>query len=205
MTDEATRYMKDPGTLVDVVREVVEGLREGAGDSNLREAEGQLREVSRVIEKMEKKMLPVTDHLRHAKMDLLARIDQQRGAQERLETLLRGLSETLSGTVPGKPREAMGPKISEERLRDVLLSVLRELEGGGYKQDVRDRMGELLSEELSASDRFLTRSGRPSWSGRTGRIVGRLKREGVLHRNSPNGPAPKGWWVLVEKKGGDHG
>ena len=199
MTDATKLYMEDPEALVDVVREVVEGLRAEAANGNVREAEGQLREVSRAIEKMEKKDLPVTDHLRRAKMDLVAQIDEQREAEDRLETLVSGLSEVLGVASQTRTREAAGPKISSERLRGALLEVLEELEGGAFKEDVRNRMEEVLGEELKASDLVLTASGRPSWKARTGRIANRLKREGILQRNMPNGPAPQEWWILARE------
>jgi len=203
MTDSVKEFRENPEALVDVVREVVEGLRAEASNGNIREAEGQLREVSRAIDKMEKKGLPVTDHLRRAKMELVAQINEQRDAKDRLEAFVSGVSEVLGVTENRRSRKRKSPKTPVNRLRDVLLTVLGDLESGGSREDVRDRMEGVLGEELSASDRVLTRSGRPIWWARTSRIANRMKREGTLQRNTPNGPAPQGWWVLADRESND--
>ena len=65
-------YVKDPSLLVDLCREVIDGLDSSTDDSDVGEREAQLREISKTIERFEKAGVSVPDVLRGEKTRLAA-------------------------------------------------------------------------------------------------------------------------------------
>jgi len=66
------RFVKDPGLLVELCREVIDELDSGTDDPDSGEWEAQLREIAKAIERLEKAGVSVPDVLRGEKTRLAA-------------------------------------------------------------------------------------------------------------------------------------
>ena len=61
-----------------------------------------------------------------------------------------------------------------------------------HRKDIRDRVGELLADQLSDSDYTRNSSGRIRWEHRTGWMLTRLKQQGMVDSDG------RGHWWLTE-------
>ena len=69
---EIERFVKDPGLLVELCREVIDEIDAGTDETDSAEREAQLREIAKAIERLEKVGVSVPDVLRAEKTRLAA-------------------------------------------------------------------------------------------------------------------------------------
>src|SRR4051812_31696880 len=66
------RFVRDPSTLVELCREVIDQLDSSSDDAAVSEQEAQLRAIARAVEQLEKSRVAVPDPLRAEKTRLAA-------------------------------------------------------------------------------------------------------------------------------------
>lgn len=121
--------------------------------------------------------------------------DTPNSVLRRLLKLDPDTSTNHAGTEPGRAkaspgnssRAAVGTLLPEERYEMPLLTTLMEMGGEASTRAVRDAVGELLQDELTAQDREPLASGDIRWQNRLQFVRLRLVERGFLESNSPRG------------------
>jgi DNA-binding ferritin-like protein len=167
MTSEAEveRYVKDPGLLVELCRDVVERLDAGADTGETSAMEAQLREIARAIDKLCKMGVPVPEALRAEKTRLAVALGVNAEAAQTLshladdlEALLNDLKTRIARapeTTPGKKTRAKrskSQKTDKTVLRRLIIEALRHLGGSAPKNDVLQYMEQTLQDKLLPGD-----------------------------------------------------
>ena len=88
-------YIEDPDALIALCQAVLNQLLASINDTELREKQAQLIEVSRSIDQLTKLSIGIPDELRNLKISLLTEVESQIQNKEKLEKILVGLKELI--------------------------------------------------------------------------------------------------------------
>lgn len=195
------RFVKEPGLLIELCRDVIDEIVESPCDTDSAEKEAQLRIIARTIEQLERAKVGVPDVLRAEKTKLAAAIEVQSESVRALSELADGLEgivkelntrldrSTKSGT-PRKPRgpRSGSPKTSPMVLRAHIIRALKKLGNSSRVGDVLDEMERQLSGKLLPGDLAVRRDGKTVvWKNNACWERLRMTHDGTLRNDSPNG------------------
>jgi hypothetical protein len=206
--NDVERFVKDPGLLVELCREVIEQLDVGSEGADMGEKETQLREISRTIERLEKAGVAIPDALRAEKTRLAAVLGTTTDATQTLRQLGEDLAEILQDlkarlrqdeddTGHKKPRGKRSRTAKTDRLalRDNIIRTLKRHGGRAQVADVLREVGRQLKGKLLSGDLEVRKDGKTiAWMNNAQWERLRMVREGVLRSDSPNGI-----WELAEE------
>lgn len=207
-SEEVERYVKKPGLLVELCREVIERLLD-AWNSNGETAamETQLKEIARAIDKLDKQGVQVPEGLRAEKTRLAATLGMSADATQTLNNLVGELEELLNdlkdrlGRTPGTAstkkhlaKQSKSPKTDKTILRQLIIEALRHLGGSAHKNDVLKYMEEKLHGNLLPGDmEWREATDNFAWQNNACWERNAMKNDGILKANSP-----RGFWELSE-------
>lgn len=207
-SEEVERYVKKPGLLVELCREVIERLLD-AWNSNGETAamETQLKEIARAIDKLDKQGVQVPEGLRAEKTRLAATLGVNTDATQTLNNLVGELEELLNdlkdrlGRTPGTAstkkhlaKQSKSPKTDKTILRQLIIEALRHLGGSAHKNDVLKYMEEKLHGNLLPGDMEWRETTKDlAWQNNACWERNAMKNDGILKANSP-----RGFWELSE-------
>lgn len=206
--NDIEHFVKDPGLLVELCREVIEQLDACSDDADSGEREAQLREISRTIERLEKAGVAIPDALRAEKTRLAAALGTTTEATQTLRQLGEELAEILQdlkarlrqdedNTGHKKPRGKRSRTAKTDRLvlRDNIIRALKRHGGRAQVGDVLQEMGRQMKGKLLPGDLEVRKDGKTiAWMNNAQWERLRMVREGVLRNDSPNGI-----WDLAEE------
>ena len=200
---DARKYIEDPDALVALCESVLNDLLASINDTELREKQAQLIEVSRSIDQLTKLSIGIPGELRNLKIDLVTEIETQKKSREKLEKIIMGLKEIVNPidvayfTPPKKKRTRKRRSISELTRREVfrieIIDALKILGGAGKVSEIQEIIEKRMKDKFLPGDLDKTASGELVWKNdvRWARID--MKNDGVLRNDSP-----KGTWELSE-------
>lgn len=207
-SEEVERYVKKPGLLVELCREVIERLLD-AWNSNGETAamETQLKEIARAIDKLDKQGVQVPEGLRAEKTRLAATLGMSADATQTLNNLVGELEELLKslkdrlGRTPGTAstkkhlaKQSKSPKTDKTILRQLIIEALRHLGGSAHKNDILKYMEEKLHGNLLPGDmEWRETTDNFAWQNNACWERNAMKNDGILKANSP-----RGIWELRE-------
>jgi len=116
---EIERFVKDPGLLVELCREVIDEIDAGTDETDAAERETQLREIAKAIERLEKAGVSVPDVLRAEKTRLAASLAVHASATQALTQLadeFASIAKELKARL-GQAPTPTGPKPRARRSR----------------------------------------------------------------------------------------
>jgi hypothetical protein len=196
-------FVKDPGLLVKLCRDVIDRIDAGSADPNAGEKEAQLREIARTIERLEKMRVTVPDALRAEKTKLAAALGTNGDVNKTLRQLADDFEKIIinirsrvtrenGGLRPKKtrtyaPRSTL-PKKSHSFYRDYIINALRKFGGRARVADVLDEMEKQLNGKLLTGDLELRKDGKTvGWrnTAQWERFI--MVKEGILRGDSPDG------------------
>lgn len=195
------RFVKDPGLLIDLCREVIDEIVESPCSENNKEKEDQLRIIARTIEQLERAKVAVPDVLRAEKTKLAVAIEVQSESVRALSELadgFEGIVKELKGRLDrsasqGISRRSSGPrsdspKTSQTILREHIIRALKKLGGRARVVDVLNEMERQLKGKLLPGDFEVRRDGKTiAWRNNAQWERFRMTRDGALRGDSPNG------------------
>lgn len=199
-------YVKDPSLLVDLCREVIDGLDASTDDSDVGEREAQLREISKTIERLERAGVSVPDVLRGEKTRLAASLavhadstqalgqlaDEFANIVKELRTRL-GQGQTAP-TSKAKGKRSRAPKTDKNVLREHIIGALRKLGGSARVADVIEEIGLQLEGKLLPGDlEWREATNEYVWQNNAKWERYRMTQDGTLRNDSPYGT-----WALTE-------
>jgi len=203
---DIARFVKDPSTLVELCREVIDHLDESSDATALAEQEAQLRAIAKAIEQLEKSGVTVPDPLRAEKTRLTASLAVHADALEALaqladefQDILRDLRDRLGrnrASPEAKPRGKRSklPKTPQKVLREHILRALKKLGGRARASEVIDEMGrELEGKLLSGETVWREATKECAWQNNAKWERFQMTQDGALRRASP-----RGIWELEE-------
>lgn len=201
------RFLKNPSLLIDLCREVIDQLDNGADDPEIGEKEAQLREISRTIDRLDKLGVAVPEALRAEKTRLAAALGTKtEGLQalnhlaDEFEGLLKDIKVRLGKD--GGPNESKklrakhsrSPKTEKKILREHIIRALKKLGGRARMADVLNEMERQLSGKLLPRDLEVHKDGKSIvWQNSAQWERFRMIKEGMLRSNSRHG-----YWELNE-------
>ncbi|RLB85046.1 MAG: hypothetical protein DRH15_03980 [Deltaproteobacteria bacterium] len=207
MSQDIDRFVKNPNLLIDLVRDVIDRIDCAPENAATGEKEAQLREIAKVVEKLEKMGVAVPDALRAEKTRLAAEL----GAKSQSEQTLRHLADeftqivkdlnvrlNLGGgvTKPKKPatKRSRTPKTDKSVLRKHIIMALRTLGGRARVADVIKEMGRQLKGKLLPGDlEWRESTNEYAWQNNAKWERYRMTQDGTLRSDSP-----RGYWELGE-------
>ncbi len=181
-TADIYRFVKEPGLLVVLCRDVIEQIDVRSEDTGVAEQEAQLRAIAKAVEELEKSGVTVPDLLRAEKTRLAASLAVRTDAKQALAQLAEGFQNilrdlrnrlgqnTASGLSKAKPRvkssksptglskakpHARRSKLqttTAQVLRDHIVRALRKLGGKARGSDVIEEIGRQLEGNLLPGD-----------------------------------------------------
>jgi ribosomal protein S20 len=201
------RYVKDPSSLVELCREVIERLDAGSDNGETAAMEAQLREIAHAIDKLDKQGVPVPDALRAEKTRLAAALGLSAEATQtlnhladELEELVKDLNDrigrTPEATTAKKPRaqRSKSPKTDKSILRQLIVEALRHFGGSAPKNDVLKYMEEKLQGKLLPGDlEWREATNDHAWQNNACWERYAMTQDGTLKTGSP-----RGIWELNE-------
>jgi len=206
-SSESNRYVKDPGLLVDLCRDVIDQLDAGNDFAETVSMETQLREISKAVEKLKKAGVSVPDPLRAEKTRLVAALGiQAEGMQalnhlaDELDGILKDLKSRLGRDVISTVRKSRVkrsklPKTGKDVLREQIIRALKKLGGRAKVSEVLDEIEKQLTGKLLPGDIEVRQDGKTlAWRNNTQWERLRMVRDGTLCNDSPNGV-----WELSEE------
>jgi len=197
------RFVKDPGLLVKLCKDVIALIDTGAADPSSREKEAQLREIARSIERLEKMGVPVPDVLRAEKTKLAAAMGMQGDVNqtlrelasefEKIATKIRSMSSRENGGLRPKKKRLYGPRSPLTKnphgfYREYIISALKKSGGRARVADVMAEMELQLNGKLLPGDLELRKDGKTvGWrnTAQWERFI--MVKEGILRSDSPDG------------------
>lgn len=205
-SSEIERFVKDPGLLVELCREVIDEIDAGTDETDSAEREAQLREIAKAIERLEKVGVSVPDVLRAEKTRLAASLAVHASATQALaqladefasiaKDLKTRLGQTPTPTGP-KPRgkRSRAPRTDKTVLRERIIQALRKLGGSARVSEVIEEMGHQLDGKLLPGD--------TEWREATNEYVWQNNAKWERHRMTQDGTlrndSPYGIWALAE-------
>jgi hypothetical protein len=213
---ELGRFVKDPSSLVDLCREVIDQL-DGSSDSTaVAVQEAQLLAIARAVEQLEKSRVAVPDPLRAEKTRLAASLAVIADAKlaltqlaDEFQDILKDLRDRLgqnaatpeakhpkrAGKRARTPRSHKLPKTTNTVLREHILRALKKLGGQARMSDVIEEMGRQLEGKLLPGDFALRQDGKSiAWKNNAQWERLKMRQEGILRDDSPSGI-----WELVKE------
>lgn len=205
---DVEQYVKNPNRLIDLVREVIDKMNFQEDEEEIYKTEGQLLEISRTIERLEKKEIPVLDSLRAEKNRLAIDLANKAEAHQTLSNFADDLLEIVdylktrlnrgnldSNKKRSKNNRTKSPRTSNAVLREHIISALVNLGGSARIGDVFTEMrkqlkGILLIEDMEWRENVSKRV----WQINTNIERYRMVQEGILKADSP-----RGIWELTEE------
>lgn len=205
---------ESPDELLDLVRDAFVDLRAIIDDPKSRQLDGQLREVARSIEALERLGLSIPDELRQLKTRLAVEAAAREEASERLKVLSKGMRDIVKEFAdegatpasarrpagnPGAPRtrRTRGDRTTQEQLGEYLVEALKALPPGSKKNTILDKMRQLFGDRFKPGDFETRSSGEVIWENNAAWARYKLILAGVLKADSPYGV-----WELADR-GGD--
>jgi hypothetical protein len=98
-TADIDRLVRDPSTLVEICREVIDRLDTSSDDGAVAEQEAQLRAIAKAVEQLEKSRVAVPDPLRAEKTRLVAALAVIADSKLALTQLADELQDILNSAV----------------------------------------------------------------------------------------------------------
>lgn len=208
MSDDVDRdrFVKDPGLLVELCREVIDELDSGASDSDVAEREAQLREIAKTIERLEKARVAVPEVLRAEKTRLAASLAVHADSTQTLaqladefanilKDLQTRLGQTPSNAAPRtKGKRSQAPKTDQVVLREQIIQALRKLGGSARVAEVIEVVGRQLEGKLLPGDlEWRESTNEYVWQNNAKWARYRMAQDGTLRSDSPHGI-----WALTE-------
>jgi hypothetical protein len=200
------RFVKDPSTLAEVCREVVDLLDESSEVAAVAEQEAQLRVIAKAVEQLEKSGVTVPDPLRAEKTRLIASLAVHADALEALaqladefQDILRDLRDRLgrnAASPEAKPRGKRSklPKTPQKVLREHIVRALKKLGDKARVSDVIEEMGRELQGKLLPGDTVWREATKEcAWQNNAKWERFQMTQDGTLRRGSP-----RGIWELEE-------
>jgi exonuclease VII small subunit len=206
---DINRFVKDPSLLIELCREVIDRIDSRSDNPKAAEKEAQLKEISKAIEKLEKKEVPVPDAFRAEKTRLAAELGIQTQAEQalyhmadELDAILKDLNARLGSDSDQptlkKPRvkRSRSPKTDKKILRKNIVKALRTLSGRAKVADVIEQMGHQLEGKLLPGDmEWRESTGEHAWQNNAKWERYRMTKDGTLRSDSP-----RGYWELGEEQ-----
>lgn len=215
-TADIDSLVRDPSTLVEICREVIDRLDASSDDGAVAEQEAQLRAIAKAVEQLEKSRVAVPDPLRAEKTRLVAALAVIADSKlaltqlaDEFQDVLKDLRERLGQNVPPKevhksgligkgakiPRSQKLPKTAYTTLREHILRALKKLGGKARMSDVIEEMGRELEGKLLPGDFALRQDGKSiAWKNNAQWERLKMRQEGILRDDSPSGI-----WELVKE------
>lgn len=201
------RFIKDPGLLVELCREVIDELDTGIDDLDVSERETQLREIAKTIERLEKAGVSVPDVLRAEKTRLAASLAMHADSTQTLaqfadefanilKELKARLGQTPGSAAPkGTGKRSRSPKTDKTELRAQITQALGKLGGSARVSDVIEEMGRQLEGKLLPGDmEWREATNEYVWQNNAKWERLRMTKDGALRSGSRYGI-----WELPEK------
>lgn len=205
---DVVRFVKEPSLLVELCREVIDRLNVITDDTETTEREAQLREISRSIERLEKKGVSIPEPLRAEKTRLASLLDMKADTTKPLhlladefEEILKDLKEKLgrsrnfTGSKKLRGKRSRTPKTDKKVLRVHIIRALKKLGGKAHVSDVIKEIGRQLDGKLLPGDLEWRESTHEyAWQNNAKWERYNMTQDGTLSSDSP-----RGYWEL----GGD--
>lgn len=202
------RFVKDPGLLVNLCRDVIDQIKNGPDDPNEAEKEVQLREITKAINRLEKIGATVPEAWRAEKIRLAVSLGTETKKLQVLnllvdefEDLAKGLKEqncrenNPRGTTKPRGKRSRSPRTDKKILRENIIKALRTLGNRARVSDIFDEMERQLAGKLLPGDLAVRQDGKTIvWRNNAQWERLRMTRDGTLCSDSPNGI-----WELSEK------
>jgi len=206
--EDIQRFVRDPSKLVQLCSEVIDELTAVLGDDSGVEAEAQLQEISRSIERLEGMGISVPDVLRGEKTRLAAAAGRTSEALSALSVLVPELDKLLYDS---KKRLAPFSRLATSRgpssllgrgertsrlvLREYIVQALKRLGGSATRLQVFTEMEKLLNNRLLPGDQaWNPKKNLPVWKMAAAKERDEMVRIGLLR-----GDSPAGTWELQEE------
>ena len=200
------RFVKDPGLLVELCREVIDELDSDACDSDVAEREAQLREIAKTIERLDKASVAVPEVLRAEKTRLAASLAVHADSTQALaqladefanilKDLKTRLGQTPSNAAPRtKGKRSQAPKTDKVVLREQIIHALMKLGGSARVAEVIEEMGQQLEGKLLPGDlEWREATNEYVWQNNAKWVRYQMTQDGTLRSDSPYGI-----WALRE-------
>ena len=203
------RFIKDPGLLIELCREVIDRIDCAPDNAKTSEKEAQLREIAKAVEKLEKMGVPVPDALRAEKTRLAVELGSQTQAEQTLQHLAKELdgiikdlnarlghdSDTPNAKKP-RTKRSRSPKTDKKVLRKNIIKALRSLGGRAKVADVIKEMGRQLEGKLLPGDlEWRESTNEYAWQNNAKWERYSMTQDGTLRSDSP-----RGYWELGEER-----
>lgn len=215
MSMEANEHRLKAGAdgILELVREMIQDLRQVLEKDDWKTKEAQLQAISKTVESLEAVEVTVPEDLRKMKTDLASELAGRDEAERQFEALISGLAAMVSdmqslgvgrsaGTNSGgssptsqRVRRPSGPRLEDACIGEALVEALRHLGGSAHCREVLSKMGKMLEGRLTPRDEQPMKDGRPAWHNKAYKERERLISEAVLKDNSR-----MGYWELREEK-----
>jgi hypothetical protein len=205
MNECIDHYIKNPNLLIELCRNVIDGIDGTPPNSDTSEKEAQLREIARAVEQLEKKGVPVPGGLRAEKTRLAADLEIQvqsdqtlRHLAQELDVIVKELNKRLginkSKTKIPKSRKKRSHTSRTDRkiLRKNIIKALQTLGGKANVTDVLEEMGRQMKAELLPGDlEWRENTNMYVWQHSAHWERYRMTQDGTLR-----GDSPRGYWEL---------
>jgi hypothetical protein len=205
MNQDIDRFVKDPGILIELCRDVIDRLDCTSDDVKTGEKEAQLREIAKAVEKLEKMGVSVPDALRAEKTRLAADLGSQTKSEQILRHLTNEFDEILKDlnarlrlggnspkTKKRRTKRSRAPKTDKSILRKNIIRALRTLGGRAKVIDVIEEMGRQLKGKLLPGDlEWRESTNEYVWQNNAKWERYRMTQDGTLRSDSP-----RGYWEL---------
>ena len=204
---EIKKYIEDPDALIALCEFVLNEYLASINDTELREKQAQLIEVSRSIDQLTKLSIGIPDELRNLKINLVTEVETQIRSRDKLEKILGRLKEVINivdaayyTETPKKKRTRRSmpksdlPHTNQEVFRPEIIDALRILGGAGTNKEVIDIIEERMKNKLLPGDYEKRARGTMVWKNNVHWARNSLREEGILRSNSPRGK-----WELSEE------
>ena len=207
MKQNIERFVKDPGLLIELCRDVIDRIDCTADETETKAKEAQLREIAKAVEQLEKTGIPVPDTLRAEKTRLAVELGTQSQSEQALRKLYEGLNKIVkelhnrlgsnsTGIQSKKPRKKRSrkPKTDKQVLRKNIIKALHTLGGEARVTDVIEEMGRQLEGKLLPGDlEWRESTNEYAWQNNAKWERYHMTQDGTLRNNSP-----RGYWELGE-------
>ncbi|WP_045222647.1 winged helix-turn-helix domain-containing protein [Desulfonatronum thioautotrophicum] len=207
---EVERFVKEPGLLVELCREVVKGLGVGTERHETAAMEIQLREIARTIEKLDKQGVSVPEAFRAEKTRLAAALGTHAEADQVFSGLADGLEDVLqdirahigrtsqlrkANTAYVDRSRSESSKTGQHVFRQLIIDALQHLGGSAHKRDIYKEIERKYANHFLPGDlEYLPDGKRISWENRCDWVGMTLQKDGLLKKMD----SPRGFWKLSE-------
>lgn len=204
--NEILNYVESPKLLLKLCREVIDELYVHKENSEIKEMETQLKEISKTIDKLEEAQVQIPEDLRRLKVDLISQLSVQDEIDSSLKELATGLEEItyyLKKRI-GKDIDKFSSKIASscqpvrlrtdrKTLRAEIIDILKANGGSGRINEIRIELEEKLKNRLLPGDLERRKSGELVWWNNVCWERYKMTQDGTLKKNSE-----RGIWELEE-------